>query len=217
MTPEVQRFRNVPFGGFNRRDVTQYIEQTAKAHREQVAELTEKLEQLQREKEELTAALEGLKSESGGLADQEAKVRTSLEESTRSLTRLRGELKTTQTQLAVAKQELAGMQAKVAELEPQAQRYEGLKDRVATVELEAHRKAQAIVDDAQTQADKLREDVRVWLTELFGSYEALRDQIHACAESSAQVSRAFKEREETCQELLRRAGLSATETGAEHD
>ena len=215
MKSEIDRFRGALVGGFNRQDVAQYIEKAAKAHREQVEELTRQLEQARQEKEELSAALEGLKSESGGLADQEARVRTSLEESTRSLTRLRGELKTTQSQLAAAKQELIGLQAKVAELEPQAQRYEGLKDRVATVELDAHRKAQATMEDARTQADSLREDVRRWLESLAGEYETLRAQVQSCAETSAQMSRAFGEREETYRDLLRRAGLAAPEEGHE--
>lgn len=207
MTPETSRFRGAVIGGFDRRDVTQYIEQTAKKHRDEVEALTKRLEEAEQEKAELAAALAGLRTESGDLADQEARIRTSLEESTQSLTKLRGELKTTQTQLAVAKKELGGLQAKVAQLEPLAQRYEALKDRVATVELDAHHKAQATVDEAQARADGLREDARRWVAELSAGYTALRDELRACAQHTAEASRALEEKEAAYQDLLRRAGI----------
>lgn len=206
MKPEVFKFRSA-LGGFNRRDVTHYIEQAAREQREQLAELSARLAQKEEENAALKAQLEGAQSQSGDLADQEAKMRASLEESTQSLTRLRGEMKTTQTQLAVAKRELAGLQEKVAQLEPMARQYEELKDRVATVELDAHRKAQATVDAAQVQADALRDETRRWVEELCGEYLALKDTLEGCIQRTEEAGRLFAEKEEICRALLGKAGL----------
>ena len=204
MEPVIQKFRGAVLGGFNRRDVLNYIEQTARESSQKIAALTQQLEETSREKEELAAALSGQRSQSGDLAEQEAKVRASLEESTRTLTRVRGELQVAQGQLTVAKKELADLQAKVAQLEPMAQRYEALKDRVATVELDAHRKAQATLDEAESQVAQLRQDAAQWVAQLSGSYEAIRDQVKACAQTAEAACHAFEAAEEDYQSLRRR-------------
>lgn len=205
MKPEIYKFRSA-LGGFNRRDVTGYIEQAAREQQKQLEELAQRLARSEEENAALKAQLEGAQTQSGDLADQGSKMRASLEESTQSLTRLRGEMKTAQTQLAVAKKELAGLQQKVAELEPVARQYEALKDRVATVELDAHRKAQTTVDEAQAQAGALREETRRWVEELCGEYLALKDTLEGCVSQTEAAGRLFAEKEETCRALLRRAG-----------
>lgn len=204
MAEEIGRFRGA-LGGFNRRDVAQYIEQTAKEHREQVEALQAQLEQERAEKAALAEELEGLRSHSGDLAEQEAQVRSSLEESTQSLTVLRGELQVTQGHLAIAKKQLGDLQAKVAQLEPMAQQYEVLKDRVATVELDAHRKAQEVVSRANVQAAKLRRDAAAWVQGLSAGYEALREQTAALVLRAEEAQGVFEAGEESYQELLRRA------------
>ena len=50
MEPVTQRFRGA-LAGFNRRDVTRYIEQSAAAHSRQVAGLEERLDQAERERD----------------------------------------------------------------------------------------------------------------------------------------------------------------------
>jgi len=193
-------------GGFNRRDVAQYIEKAAKEYQEQIEALQAQLEQERAEKAALSEELEGLRSHSSDLAEQEAQVRASLEESTRSLTSLRGELQVTQGHLTIAKKPLGDLQAKVAQLEPMAQQYEVLKDRVATVELDAHRKAQEVISQAKDQAAKLRRDAVAWVQGLSSGYEALREQTAAFALRAGETMHAFEAGEETYQALLRQAG-----------
>lgn len=205
MEPVIQKFRSAVMGGFNRQDVMEYVERTAREHRAQIDNLNKQLEEARQEKEALSAAMEGLQSQSGDLADQEARVRASLEESTRTLTGVRGELEDARGQLAAAKKELSGLQAKVEQLEPLAQRYEALKDRVATVELDAHRRAQATIDEAQAQADRLRAETARWIGELSESYEGVREEICACARKAEDACRAFGEIEEKYQTFLRRS------------
>ena len=148
MDTVIQKFRTA-LGGFNRRDVQEYLEQTAAAHRQELAQLQERLERAEERGAELEAALSGAESEKSGAAAEEAKVRASLETSTRTLSKLRGELSQTESKLMVAKKELERLQTQVGTLEPMAASYAKLKDRVATVELDAHRKAQDTVDEAQ--------------------------------------------------------------------
>lgn len=205
MAEEIGRFRGA-LGGFNRRDVAQYIEKAAKEYQEQIEALQAQLEQERAEKAALSEELEGLRSHSGDLAEQEAQVRASLEESTHSLTALRGELQVTQGKLTMAKKELGDLQAKVAQLEPMARQYEVLKDRIATVELDAHRKAQEVVSRAELQASKLRRDAAAWVKGLSAGYEALREQTASLVLRAEETQSVFEAGEEKYRELLRQAG-----------
>ena len=208
MEPVTQRFRGA-LAGFNRRDVTRYIEQSAAAHSRPVAGLEERLDQAERERDDALRELDGLRSERGDLAAEEARVRSSLEESTRTLAKLRGELTQTETKLGVARAELERLQAKVAQLAPMAERYEQLKDRVATVELDAHRKAQATLDEAQGQADALRAEARQWLGQTLEEYDGLR----AAMDDLFRKARAVSQWEETVRQAdeLARALRERTE------
>ena len=172
----LHKFRTT-LGGFNRRDVMNYIEGADVEHRRQVAALEEELEKLRAERDELSATLAGLQNEKGTLDAREAQVRASLEESTRTLTRVRGELSQAESKLGVAKQELSRRQAQVEQMEPLAKSYEELKDRVATVELDAHKKAQATMNAAQAEAEQIRGETRQWLTGILGQYDRLRQAV----------------------------------------
>lgn len=173
----LNKFRSA-LGGFNRKDVLDYIEASDIAHRKQMQELQKKLDAAEKAREELKGELAGLRSEKGSVAAEEAKVRASLEESTSTLSRVRGELSQAETKLAVARNELNRLQNQVAELEPMAKSYEELKDRIATVELDAHKKAQATIDEANTQAENTRREVRQWLSGLLGQYDRLRQALN---------------------------------------
>ena len=206
MEPVSQRFRGA-LAGFNRRDVTRYIEQSAAAHSRQVAGLEERLDQAERERDNALRELDGLRSERGDLAAEEARVRSSLEESTRTLAKLRGELTQTETKLGVARAELERLQAKGAQLAPMAERYEQLKGRVATVELDAHRKAQATLDEAQGQADALRAEARQWLGRTLEEYDGLRaamDDLFRKASAVSQWEETVRQADELARALRER-------------
>ncbi len=209
MEPVIQRFRTA-LGGFNRRDVQQYIEQTGTAHRKEVATLKARLEEALSRQRELEASLSDLEGARGAAAAEEAKVREHLETSTRTLARLRGEQTETESRLAAARKELERLQAQVAELAPMAEKYDQLKDRVATVELDAHRKAQSIVDEADRQAEGIKNDTRRWLGDVMEQYGAVRRGVDALL-AQAQALTAAGERtaalEEEAGKLKERGGL----------
>ena len=203
MEPVTQRFRSA-LAGFNRRDVTRYIEQSAAAHSRQVADLEARLSRAEGERDSARQELDGLRSQQGDLAAEEARVRASLEESTRTLAKLRGELTQTESKLGVARAELERLQTQVDQLAPMAQRYEQLKDRVATVELDAHRKAQATIDEARSQAGALRAEARQWLSRALEEYDGLRgalDDLFGKASAVAQWEQTVRQADELARAL----------------
>lgn len=199
----VHKFRS-SLGGFNRQDVMAYITQTDAAYRKRLETMEKELSALRTRGEEQDAAIENLRGENEDLSAEAAKVRASLEESTRSLTKLRGELSQAETKLAVAKSELTRLKERLGELEPQARNYEELKERVAVIELDAHRRAQEIVDEGQLQADTLRRDGRQWLSGLLGQYDQLRQSVDGLSgqlQSLGELSNALREGDEAAAKL----------------
>ena len=187
MDPVIQKFRS-SFNGFNRRDVLQYMEQTAANHRKEKAELEKELARCETARQHLQDLLSGMEDEKGSVAAEEAKVRASLEESTATLTNLRGELEETEGQLIASRSELERLQSLVGELAPMAKSYEELKDRVATVELDAHRKAQATVDEARVQAEAIKAEARRWVENVLAQYEGMRAAVDGLMGSARAVT-----------------------------
>lgn len=201
MEPVIHKFRGAVMGGFNRKDVLQFVEQSAKEHQEQLDELNARLQAAEAEKQSLSVDLCGLQCQSDSLVDQEAKVRASLEESSATLAQVRGELQEAQDKLAAAKQELTDLQNKLALLEPMAKDYEALKDRIATVELDAHRTAQATIDAAQVQAEAIKQEASRWVKELQQKYEDMRKFARACVKAAGDMEAAFDTVEQDYQSL----------------
>lgn len=209
MDPVIQKFRGA-LGGFNRRDVLQYMEQSAAAHRSELAQLREELKRSEEERRVLETTLAGLEDEKGTVAAEEARVRASLEESTATLTRMRGELGDAERQLAAVRTELERYQSAVSELAPMAKNYEELKDRVATVELDAHRKAQATVDEARAQAQQLRDETKRWLESVMSSYGGVRSAVGALldgAKALAALDEQIRQADEQAASLRERGEL----------
>jgi len=199
----VHKFRRA-LGGFNRQDVMAYIAQTDAAWKEKLDAREQELTALRSLREELEAALQGLRSENGTVSAEEAKTRASLEESTRALARVRGELTQAETRLAVAKKDLARLQAQVDQLEPMAKNYQDLKDRVAVIDLEAHKQARQIVDEAQAQAEDLRRQGRQWVEGLLEQYDRLRQsagELDGRLAELSQLSAALLEGDEAARRL----------------
>ena len=89
----------------------------------------------------------------------------------------------------VAKKELERLQGQVGTLELMATSYVQLKDRVATVELDAHRKAQDTVSQAQAEAEWIRGETRAWLEEVLAQYDQLHQGMDGLLEQAQRLSR----------------------------
>ena len=209
----IQLFRTALFG-FNRTDVQEYLEQAAGAHRKEYAQLRGQLEEAQERVAELEAALSGARSERSGAVAEEAKVRALLEESTCALSKLRGELSQTESKLAVARKELERLKEQMGDLKPMAENYAQLKERVATVELDAHRKAQGTVDEARAEAERIRADTRAWLDGVLEQYGRLRrgmDTLLAQARAMEETAAQAEVLDETVRDLRKLGGLEQPE------
>ncbi len=204
MESVLHELRSAVLGGFNRQDVLDYIERLTREQNQKISALVTELETVQKERDYLSAALDSMREESNGFVKQEAVTRSCLEESGRNLTRVQEELQTTRTQLTVTRKEVAELQNKISQLEPMAKRYEALKDRVATVELDAHQKAQSTLDKAQAEVDALQSATARWMGEIQETYDRLRAQVRECAQVSAQAEAAFSSMEEEYLSLLSR-------------
>ena len=73
----------------------------------------------------------------------------------------------------------------MARLEPDAAAYAAVKDRSAGVELEAHRRAQGVLDQANSQARHLRQQMEQWMTRVGREYDALRTEVEATISHAA--------------------------------
>lgn len=184
----IQQFRTA-VRGFNRQDVQDYIEQMAAVHRQELAELQKRLEKSDRRIQELEETVSGIDA----LADESSRTRAALSESNQTVSRLRGEVSQAESKLAVAKKEMERLQGQIAALEPMATSYQEIRDRAANVELDAHQKAQATVDQAQAEAERIRSDTQRWLDGVLEQYGKLRRGMDDLLEQAQALGRAAEQ------------------------
>ena len=95
--------------------------------------------------------------------------------------------------LEESRREAEALREQVARLEPDAAAYAAVKDRSAGVELEAHRRAQGVLDQANSQARHLRQQMEQWMTRVGREYDALRTEVEATISHAAdQLDKAGK-------------------------
>lgn len=194
MEAVIQHFR-AALNGFNRQDVQDYIEQLTAVHKQELWELQKRLEKAETRATELDTQVNAIK----GAAEEEAKAKASLDASTRMVTWLKGELSQSESKLSVAKKELERLQAQVSALGPMAASYQEIRDRAASVELEAHqraqeaemearRRAQEMVGAARAEADRIRVETQGWLSKVLEQYGQLRGDLDVLVEQARAVS-----------------------------
>lgn len=190
------QFRSAAFGGFNRQDVMEYLERTAREHGGAVRALQEQLDAARQESAGLTARLEqaeararelesALEQESAGRTAAEEQARSLLQEREERAARLAQEQEELRRQLARTRSERDGLRRQVERLEPDALAYAAVKERSAGVELDAHRRAQGIMDEADRQARALRQQTDQWLSRVGREYGGLRTQMDAAMAAAA--------------------------------
>ncbi len=199
-------FRTAAFGGFNRQDVLTYLEeQAAQASRQreelegQLSEANTQRDTLRREGEELRGQITQLQQSLDALRQEQAGLSSRLEECNRELSTSRTQSSQNAQALEAALRERDALQEKLEALTPDAQAYTQLKDRTAGVELEAHRRAQAIQEQAEEEARKVRRLVEQWLQGVRREHEELCSRVESTASHTAEELR-------KAQECLERAG-----------
>ena len=164
-----------------------YLERTAREHSEELAQLRARLDEAQNQCNALAARAEQAESAGQELARERDAARRETEQERGSCLSAQERIRALESRLAQAEEEAARLRGRVAQLTPDAEAYAALKDRAAGVELEAHRRAQGLVDEAQAQADALHRQAEQWLGGLRKEYGEL------CAQVESTVSHAASE------------------------
>ncbi len=186
MNDKELQFRTAAFGGFQKQDVLNYLEASTRETEEKTAALKKRLDEAQADAarlKETVAADEARRAElerensrlSAELADREARL-TSAQAQAAALT----------AQVAELTAKTEELSAKVTRMSPAAEAYEGLKDRTAGIELEAHSRAREIEAEAAAKAQKTKADLESWLAGLRGSYARLKGELNAALAQAAQ-------------------------------
>lgn len=151
------KFRSTAFGGFNRQDVMDYLERSVKEHNQAL--------------EHVNAQLTEARGEVGQLREQLAQAREEARQAREELER------TAADQVNELRTQNEQLRRQADEAQADAVAYAAIKERTAGIELEAHRRAQAIVDEAQVQAEQVRRELGQWLERVERDYYDLRAQV----------------------------------------
>lgn len=166
-------FKTCMFGGFDREDVIRYIEKTAKETQERIEALEQENEALRGEKEKMEAALRALHSQTKQLKQDELDqntVQQQLEDAQAQI----AALKEANAELTLRNDALADQNEK---LRPVAEECRALKERIADIEICAHRRTEEFRAEAVA---KLRESIaaqRAWCQERRGQYTFMNERL----------------------------------------
>lgn len=159
------RFRSAAFGGFNRQDVMDYLERTVKEHNQAL--------------EQVNAQLTQARNEADQLREQAAQLQEEVRQAKEELER------TAADQMKELRAQNDRLRRQADEAQADAAAYAAIKERTAGIELEAHRRAQTIVDEAQVQVDQVRRELGQWLERVERDYYDLRAQVSTTTTQAA--------------------------------
>ena len=178
-------FRGAVFGGFNRQDVLTYLENASHEAAQRQSELEKQLDEAQALRAQQDAQLAEQTEQLARLRQENQELQTRLEQAQQALSASRDQCGRHSGELDAARRELEELKGRMAALEPDAAAYSAVKDRTAGMELEAHRRAQAIQDQAEGQARQIRRRAEQWLREVGLAYDALRRETESTAAHAA--------------------------------
>ena len=194
------QFRSVAFGGFHKQDVLDFLEANSRDHAQQLQELQKRVEEQTKQLESAQAEVENLRARLEQAESSRDQLQGTCQELTERLEQAEGERDELSGQLAESR-------AKAERLEPDAEAYLALKERTAGVELEAHRRAQEVEDQAAGQAQRVREGAQSWLKALEQEYDRLRTETETTvAHAAAQLDRAGEALDQISRLMDRQAG-----------
>lgn len=173
------QFRTAALGGFHKQDVLEYITRTAKDHLEQMETLKKSQEAAQAERDELAQRVQSAEAAQKKSAAECQRLSETLTERTTALECAERELAQLKEAYEKASIRLAELEEKTPDLEAGAAAYAALKDSMATIELEAHRKARETEERAQAQAAKVRSELEAWVHKVHSGYQLLKSDVMA--------------------------------------
>lgn len=172
---ENNTFKGSLFGGFNRQDVINYIEKASKESAELLQANQERIAQLEKQVEELTAERDALRTQVAGGEEKERSLQEALCRSAADCEERARALQEEQAAHAQAIQALEAEQSRCAQYaaeqeklttalaaaQKEADEYHTLKNNIAEVELEAKHRAETIVSEAGKRADDMMQKAQM--------------------------------------------------------
>ena len=178
-------FRNAAFNGFNRQDVMSYLEKITEQNTRELEEQRDHNQSLQMQLDETNRKLDEAVRGREQAENQLNMLRSRLEQAEKELAALREKELNWDAQLDSLQEENLQLLAQVEKLEPDAQAYSAVKERTAGMELQAHRRAQDVEQQAQEYARKLRDKMEQWLAAVEQQYDALRHEVESTVSHAA--------------------------------
>lgn len=186
-------FRSAALGGFNRQDVLDYLEKMSSENTQRQQELQQKLASAEEERGLFATRTREQEEQMAILQRDRDSLNQQLEEVRKELAASQAGQEDLKRELAELRQERDGLKARVEALEPEAAAYEAVKERTAGVELEAHCRAQKVMDQADSQARELRRNMEQWMSRVEREYDALRGEVESTVSHAAdQLDKAGK-------------------------
>ena len=186
-------FRSAAFGGFNRQDVLDYFEKMAAENSKSQQELQSRLEEREGKLLQLSAQEQEREGQLSQCREELESLRRQLSEMKQALEESRAREESWRRRVEDLNRERDALKSQVTALEPDASAYRTIKNRTAGVELEAHCRAQSVLDEANAQARELRRNMEQWIGQVEREYSALRSQVEATVSHAAdQLDKAEK-------------------------
>ena len=178
-------FRSAALGGFNRQDVLDYLEKTSAENAQRQQELQQKLEAAEEERRQLSAKTTEQEEQLAILRRDRDQLKEQLEQVQQALNSSQAREEAQEEALAALRQERDTFKSRAEALEPDAAAYEAIKERTAGVELEAHCRAQNVLNQADAQAKELRRNMEQWIGRVELEYDALRSEVESTVSHAA--------------------------------
>ena len=193
MNPSESTFRTAVVGGFNRQDVLNYIESSSRQHKERLAELRKEADAARKDGEAAREENQTLRERTAALEQEVEELRSLLTGTTTKRDTAQTALSQLQSEAEAMRKELTVLREKCAQWAKGAQAYADLKDRTATIELEARRRAQAIEDQAAQRARLVHAETEQLLSQVQAGYARLREDVGATlSHASGELGRVDK-------------------------
>ena len=179
-------FRNAAFNGFNRQDVMSYLEKITEQNTRELEEQRDHNQSLQMQLDEVNRKLEEANRGREQAENQLTMLRSRLEKTEKELSTLREKERNWDAQWDSLQEENLNLLAQVEKLEPDALAYSAVKERTAGMELQAHRRAQDVEQQAQDYARQVRDKMEQWLSAVGKQYDELRYEVESTVSYAAE-------------------------------
>ena len=166
-------FKTCMFGGFDRADVTRYIEQSARESQDRIETLEQENAKLKEDNERIEQALRTLHAQAKQYRQEEAELEP-----------MRQQLEAAQSALEAKSSEADNLRAENETLRTEGERlqaverdYMSLKEHIADIEISAHRRTEEFRAQANEKLRQIIGQQRVWCQAQRGQYAFMNEKL----------------------------------------